>query len=40
MNLFKPIAFDEYVAWHLKANKDEIERDFRKRLREVVDAAA
>lgn len=38
MRVFKPVSFDEYVARHLKANKDENERDFRKRLREAVDA--
>lgn len=38
MSLFKPIAFDEYVARHLKSNKDENELDLRKRLREAVDA--
>ncbi len=38
MSAFKPISFDGYAARHLKANKDENERDFRKRLREAVDA--
>lgn len=38
MSLLKPISFDEYVARHLKANKDENEQEFRKRLREAVDA--
>ncbi|MBI4800971.1 MAG: hypothetical protein HY796_00435 [Elusimicrobia bacterium] len=32
------MSFDEYVARHLKANKDVNERDFRKRLRETVAA--
>jgi len=35
---FKPISFDDYVVRHLKANKDENERDFRERLREAVNA--
>ena len=38
MNLFKAISYDEYVSRHLKVNKDENELDFRKRLREAVDA--
>jgi len=38
MSAFKPIPFDAYVAKHLKCNRDEDEKDFRKRLREAVDA--
>lgn len=38
MSLFKPISFDDYVVRHLKANKDENEKEFRRRLREAVDA--
>ena len=38
MSAFKPISFDGYVARYLKANKDENELDFRKRLREAVEA--
>jgi len=38
MSAFKTISFDEYVVRHLKANKDENELNFRKRLREAVDA--
>jgi hypothetical protein len=34
---FKPISFDGYAARHLKANKDEDEKEFRERLREAVD---
>ncbi len=35
---FKPISFDDYVARHLAANKDEKEADFRERLRDAVEA--
>jgi len=38
MSAFKTISFDKYVVRHLKANKDENKLDFRKRLREAVDA--
>lgn len=38
MSRFKPISFDDHVVGYLKANKDEDEKDFRKRLREAVDA--
>jgi len=35
---FKPISFDDYVARHLAANKDEKETDFRERLRHAVES--
>lgn len=38
MTTFKAIAFEDYVARHLEANNDEVEADFRKALREAVDA--
>jgi len=35
---FSPISFDDYVALHVEANRDENERDFRQRLKVAVDA--
>jgi hypothetical protein len=35
---FSPISFEEYVALHVQANRDENERDFRQRLKDAVSA--
>jgi hypothetical protein len=35
---FSPISFEEYVALHVEANRDENERDFRQRLKDAVSA--
>jgi hypothetical protein len=35
---FSPISFEDYVALHAEANRDENERAFRQRLKEAVEA--